>query len=146
MSEARSGWGGEVWLSSDDNPANYFELVEVVEFDVPDDQADEAEVTHLKSPDKRKEFIRTLLDGGTVAVILNYVPLGATNTRIVAAKEAGDVRAVMFTIPDAAGVPEYKYETFCFVKGHKPGKLTAGGKIDATLTLRITGAQSQGAV
>ena len=79
MSEARKGWGGEFHLSTDDDPANYDEMVEVVSFGLPDDQSDEIEVTHLKSPNKRKEFISGLTDGGEVEVSLNYIPGSATD-------------------------------------------------------------------
>ncbi len=146
MSEARIGWGGEFHLSTDETPSNYFELVEVVSFGLPNDQADEVEVTHLKSPNKRKEYIRGLLDGGEVEVSLNYDPGSATDLAIVDARDTGDVRAIKFVLPDQTGEPEWEIETFGFVKGYARGPVQAGEKIESTVTIRITGAQEEQAV
>lgn len=145
MSEARIGWGGEVQLSSSSSAAGLVELSEVVSFGLPDDQADEVEVTHLKSPDKRKEFISGLTDGGEVEVSLNYVPGGTTDILVRDAKDSGDTRAVRFIIPDELGVAEWQITTACFVKGYSRGPVSAGEKIAATIRLRITGAQNEAA-
>lgn len=145
MSEARIGWGGECQLGASSSVASLVELEEVTSFGLPDDQADEVEVTHLKSPDRRKEFISGLTDGGEVEVSLNYVPGSATDVLIRDAKDAGDTRAVRFIIPDEQGVAEWQITTQCFVKGYSRGPVTAGEKIAATVRLRITGAQSEAA-
>lgn len=144
-SDARIGWGGEFHLSSDATTGNLFELVEVVTFGLPNDQADEVEVTHLKSPQKRKEFIRGLIDGGEVEVSLNYAPGSATDVAVRNAQAAGNSRALRFVLPDQAGDPEWEIDTFGFVKGYARGPIAAGEKIEATITVRISGAQSESA-
>jgi len=144
-SDARIGWGGEVHLSTDNTTANLAELVEVISFGLPDQDVAEVEVTHLKSPGRYREFIAGLADRGSVEVTLNYVPGSATDVLITAAREAGDTRAVRFVIPDQAGDPEWQIDTFAFVQGYARGPVTAGDKIEATLRLRITGDQTEGA-
>lgn len=146
MTEARIGWGGEVWLSTDLTSGNLVELDEVVSFDPPSDEADEVEATHLKSPDKRKEFLRGLIDGGEATVPINYIPASDTHTLLLAAKAAGDARYVRFVIPDEAGDPEWKIDTYAWVKRFSPGTVAAGDKIEGMLTLRVTGAQTESAV
>ena len=121
MSEARIGWGGEFQLSSSDAVGDLVEIGEVVSFGLPDDQLDEVEVT------------------------LNYVPGSASDIMIRAAKEAGDVRAVRFIIPDTDGTPAWQITTSGFVKGYARGPISAGDKIEATLRIRITGAQTEAA-
>lgn len=145
MSEARIGWGGEFQLSSSDAVGDLVEIGEVVSFGLPDDQLDEVEVTHLKSPSRRREFISGLQDGGEIEVTLNYVPGSASDIMIRAAKEAGDVRAVRFIIPDTDGTPAWQITTSGFVKGYARGPISAGDKIEATLRIRITGAQTEAA-
>lgn len=142
-SDARIGWGGAVHLSTDATVLNLTELVEVVSFGLPDEEVDEVEVTHLKSPDKRREFIAGLSDGGEVEVTLNYVPGSATDVLIRAAKAAGDTRAVRFVIPDEDGTPGWQIDTFAFVKGYSRGPVAAGDKIESTVRFRITGAQTE---
>lgn len=144
-SEARIGWGGEFHLSTDNTAANLDEMVEVVSFGLPDDEVEEVEVTHLKSPNRRREFISGLQDGGEVEVTLNYVPGSATDAAIRAAKAAGDVRAIRFIIPDTDGTPDWQIDTFGFVKGYARGPIAAGDKIEATVRIRVTGAQTEAA-
>lgn len=139
MTDARAGWGGEVHLSTDETEANLAELVEVVSFGLPDADVQEIEVTHLKSPNRRREFIAGMTDGGEVEVTLNYVPGSATDTLITAARDAGTTRAIRFVIPDQAGDPDWQVDTFAFVKGYAKGPVVADGKIEATLRLRVTG-------
>lgn len=145
MSDATIGWGGEFWLSSDNTTGNLVEMVEVVSFGLPNDQADEVDVTHLKSPDRRKEYILGLKDGGEVQVSLNYVPGSATDIAIRDAKDGQDVRAVRFIVPDQSGDPAWQIDAFALVRGYERGPVAAGDKVAATITLRITGAQTEGA-
>jgi hypothetical protein len=147
MTAARIGWGGKVYLSTDGTEANLTQLSEVVDTAFPQDQADEVDATHLLSPGRRKEFISGLIDAGSVTVTLNYVPGGATDLLLTAAKENGTTRKVRFEIPDdtGTGAIEWNVTTSCFVKQYAPDKMAAGEKITATAVLRITGAQEQGA-
>lgn len=146
MTEARIGWGGEVHLSSDNTEANLTELSEVVECTFPQDETDEVDATHLKSPGRRREFIAGMIDGGEVTVTLNYVPGGATDLLLTAAKTTGDTRKVKFVIPDESGTgtADWNMVTSCFVKKYAPDTMSPDAKITATATLRITGDLEQG--
>lgn len=145
MSEARIGWGGELQLGLTTAAASLVEIGEVREFNLPAEEADEAEVTHLKSPNRRKEFIAGLLDAGTVEATVNYVPGGASDLLLSAARDAGDTRAVRFIIPDETGSPEWQITTSGFVKRYSPNAVTPGEPITATVAIRVTGARSEGA-
>src|SRR5688500_7097059 len=94
MSEARIGWGGELWVSTDNTEANLVELAEVRDVSFPQDEADEHEVTHLKSPGRRKEFIQGLIDGGEMTATVNYDPGSATDLLLTAAKTTGTTRKI----------------------------------------------------
>lgn len=145
-SEARIGWGGGVLLSTDLTEGNLTDLGEVIDTDFPQDEADEEEVTHLKSPGRRKEFIAGLIDANAVSATMNYVPGSATDLLLTNAKEDGTKRKIRFVIPadDGSGDPDWNITTTCFVKKYGPDKMTTG-KITATAIFRITGAQEQGA-
>lgn len=140
MSDAKTGWGGEVHLH---NGTALTELVEVVSFGLPDDETDEVEVTHLKSPGRRKEFISGLTDGGEVEVELNYIPGSPTDILIRAARAAGDTRAVKFVVPD--GDSNWEVTTTAFVRGYGRGPIAAGDRMNATVRLRISGAATEAA-
>lgn len=143
--EARIGWGAELQLGLDENASSLVELGEVISFNLPSDEADEVEATHLKSPNRRKEFISGLIDGGQVEATLNYVPGSATDLLLAAAAAAGDTRAVRFIIPDQTGTAAWQVTTAGFVKRYSANEVAAGDKITATVVIRVTGAKQEAA-
>jgi hypothetical protein len=146
MTDARIGWGGELHVSSDNTEANLVELAEVRDVGFPQDEADEHEVTHLKSPNRRKEFIQGLIDGGEFAATLNYVPGSATDLLLTAAKDAGTTRKIKIVIPDESGTgaADWNIVTSAFVKRYAPDTMEPNAPITATASFRVTGAYEQG--
>ena len=144
-SDARIGWGGEVQLGLTEDAGSLVELEEVRSCTLPSDEADEHEVTHLKSPGKRKEFIGGMIDAGDMTISLNYVPGGATDLLLTAALAAGDTRAVRVIIPDQTGAPAWQATMAGFVKRYAPDNIEPNAPITATAVIRITGAKSQAA-
>jgi hypothetical protein len=144
--EARIGWGGKVYVSTDSTEANLVQLGEVTDCTFPTDEVDEVEATHLQSPNKRREYISGLRDGGECTVNLNYVPGGATDLLLTAALETGTTRSVRFVIPseDGTGTADWNITTSGFVKRYAPEGMAPGEKMTAVAVLRITGAQEQG--
>lgn len=147
MTDARIGWGGELHLSTDNTEPNLVELSEVTSVGFPQDEADEHEVTHLKSPGRRKEFIQGLIDGGEFTATLNYVPGGATDLLLTAAKETGDTRKAKIIIPDESGTgtADWNMVFSVFVKRYAPDSMEPNAPISATVVFRVTGAVEQGA-
>lgn len=136
--EASIGWGGEVFISTDATIANLEELVQVVSFGLPSNETDRVETTHLKSPNRRREYTSGLVDGGEVSVTLNFRPGSDTDLLLTAAQLEGDERAVRFNVPHL-GVPAWSYMTTAIVTGYDAGEVTADGKMEATVTLAISG-------
>jgi hypothetical protein len=145
MTDARIGWGAEVQLSTSSSAAGLVELGEVRSFTLPQDEADEHEVTHLKSPERRKEFIQGMIDGGEGTATINYVPGSATDLLLTDAQEDGTTRAVRFIIPDQTGTAAWQITTSGFVKRYAPDTVEPNAPITASLTIRFTGAKSQAA-
>lgn len=145
MTDARIGWGAELQLGLTEAAGSLVELGEVRSFNLPSDEADEHEVTHLKSPERRKEYISGLIDSGEVSATLNYVPGSATDLMLTTAAEDGDTRAVRFIIPDQTGTAAWQITTSGFVKRYTPDNVEPNAPITATLVLRITGGKTQAA-
>lgn len=146
MTEARIGWGGEVHVSTDNTEANLVELSEVLSVGFPQDETDEHEVTHLKSPNRYKEFIQGLIDAGEIPLSLNYDPGGATDLLLTAAKAAGTHRKCRIVVPDTsgAGTADWNFTFSVFVKKYSPDSMEPNAPITASATLRVTGAVEQG--
>jgi hypothetical protein len=146
MTDARIGWGGELWLATDNTETTLTELAEVRECGFPQDETDESEATHLKSPGRRREFKAGLIDGGEFTATLNYVPGSATDLLLTAAKVAGDTRKIKIVIPDESGTgaADWNFVTSAFIKRYAPDSMVPGEVITATATFRVTGDLEQG--
>jgi len=136
---ASTGYNGEVHLSTDDTAGNLAELVQVVSFSLPSDTSERVETTHLKSPNRRREYTSGMIDGGEVEATLNFRPGSDTDLAIEEALASGDERAARFVIPEL-GTPTYQYDTTVVVTGYDKGEVVADGKMEATVTMAISGA------
>lgn len=139
------GWGGEVWLSTDETEANLVELVHVTGFGIPEVEVDQEEATHLKSPGGYKEWMDGLRDGGTVAINLNFRPGSDTDTMIDTWQDARGPRMIQFVVP-LQGVPVKSYTALVIFAGYSPGEVTPGAKMEATLSVKISGALTRAAI
>lgn len=142
---ARIGWGGELQIGLSSAAASLVEIEEIRSVTLGSDEADEHEVTHLKSPNRRKEFISGLIDAGELTASMNYVPGGASDILLTAAATAGNTRAVRIIIPGQTGVAEWQITTEGFVKRYAPDNVEPNAPITASLTVRLTGAKTQAA-
>jgi predicted secreted protein len=140
MTAAKTGWGGEFHLH---NGTVLFELVEVVSFTLPNGTSETVEATHLKSPNRRREYIAGMIEDGELEVVLNYVPGSTTDTLILDALADGDARAFMAVIPRATA--DWEIEGTVIATGYDRGEVVADGKMEATVTFRLTGATTEAA-
>jgi hypothetical protein len=147
MSNARIGWGGKLYLSTNNTEAGLVQLQEVRSCGFPQDTTDEVEVTHLLSPNRRKEYIQGLIDGGEFNATFNYDPGSATDLALTNAKELGTVRKVRVEVPDESGTGsiDWNFTFSAFVKKYSPDSMEPNAAIQATATFRITGDVEQGA-
>lgn len=141
MTLAKTGWGGQFWL---DNAAGTLtELVEVVSFGLPNSESETVEATHLKSPNRRREYIVGMIEDGELEVVINYVPGGVSDVLIRAALADGVARTYKAVVPRETANWEISGESI--VTGWDRGEVVADGKMEATLTLRLTGAVTEAA-
>ena len=147
MTEARIGWGGKLYLATDNTEATLTLLSEVRECGFPQDETDELEATHLNSPSRYKEFVQGLIDAGEFTASTNYDPGSATDLLLTAAKAAGTTRKARIVVPDndGLGTAAWNFTFSCFVKKYAPDTMAPNDIITATATFRVTGAVEQGA-
>lgn len=145
--EARIGWGGKLYVSTDNTEANLTEITEVVECGFPADEVDEIEATHLQSPGRRKEYVAGLIDGGEFTATRNFIPGDASDLLLADALADGTTRKVRIVVPDnsGTGAADWNFVVSAFVKKYAPDNMTAGEVIRSTITFRVTGSLEQGA-
>jgi hypothetical protein len=136
MSDARIGYGLtlEVGTTPSQTPV-YFELAEVTSFQPPQSTIDDIEVTHMKSPQRRREYIPGLTDSGQASATMNYVPASATDVFLEGWRASGETRKVRGTYEDGSRV-----EFTAYVSTYSPDNIPVDGKMSATLNMKVTGA------
>ena len=144
MAGETTGWGTDFKLHNGADPGALVALEGVFEISAPSEEADDVEITHFKSPARRREYIRGLIETGEIEVQMNYVPGSATDTLCRAALAAGDNRAFELVLPDEAGDPAWEITGTAYAKSYERA-IPLEDKLSATLTLKVTGATSEGA-
>lgn len=113
----------------------YTTIAEVQSFDGPSATLDMIEATHMESPDYYREYIPGLKDGGDLSLSLNYLPSNTTQNVL---QEDLDNRTkqywkVVWTDAVSSEATFRGYVTNFGQSGSMDGKL------DASITIRITG-------
>ncbi|MEN2748184.1 phage tail tube protein [Sphingomonas sp. T9W2] len=139
-SEAQIGWGTEFWLA---NAAGVLtELDEVVEVPFAEEVADDVEVTHMKSPGRRKEYKTGLIEPGEGTLMVNYIPGSPTDLLLAAAHQDGKVRAYKSVLLTEDGT--WEIEGFLIVKS-RPRAVPIGDRKTQSIAVRFTGATTEAA-
>ncbi|WP_414896847.1 phage tail tube protein [Rhodovulum sp. YEN HP10] len=136
MSEADIAWGYGVEVAEDAAATTFLELAEVKSVSLPDQQRDEHEATHMKSPNRTKEFRPGLLDPGECSVTMNWVEGSATDTLLIGMKASGNVRQIRVSFP---GGTVWTFEGW--LKSYVP-PATVGEFQEITAAFRVTGSLS----
>jgi len=136
-SEARIGAGTEFWLAGADG--TLVELDEVTEIPFAEETRDDVEVTHFKSPGRRKEYKGGMIEPGEGTITLNYIPGSPTDAIVREAHAAGTVRAYRAILPDEAGNPAWQIDGFLIVKS-RGRNVPIGDRMTQSVSVRFTGA------
>ena len=135
MTDARIGYGAEVWL---DNASGVLtQLDECIAISLPNSQVEDVEATHMLSANRRREYVAGLIDDGEGTFEFNLVPGGTTDLLIQAGLDDGVARDYEVVIPD--GAFGQKFAGTCFVKGYERN-VPIDDRMTATMTLRFSGA------
>lgn len=134
--EASTGWGGEVWISTDTTTANLEELVEVRSFTPGNPTSERVETTTLKAAGRRRTFTKGLIDSGEASVVLNARRGSDTFALIKAALlDSGD-RLIRFNYPEL-GVLTWTDDVLGEVTSVDEGDVTPDGNMEITVTISL---------
>jgi len=122
------------------SPDAYTVLGEVTNIEPASDSIDQEDVTHMASPNRRREFIAGLIDGGEATVEFNFVPGSATDILLRAHMAAGTVANHRITFPAAPSTPTVRHRLVvpCFITAYNRSAPLAT-KMVATITLKRSG-------
>ena len=134
--EASTGWGGEVWLSTDDTAANLTELVEVRSFTPGSSTVERVETTTLKTPNRRRTYTKGLIDSGEAEIVLNARRGSDTYTLLKAAQTDAGERYVRFNYPEL-GTLVWTQDVMGAVTNIDEGEVTPDGNMELTVTVAL---------
>lgn len=109
MPDGMIGYGSTIRVGRGATPT-WTEIKLIGDITLPDEQVDEVEITHMKSPGRRRQFIAGLIDGGEVTVPMNYIPGSPTDVLLQELKASGEEVILEFTVTEG-GTPE-QYAAF----------------------------------
>lgn len=137
MTAANIGYGSTVEVEDSSSPPQFVSLGEVTDITPPSSTVDQVDVTHMLSPNRRREFIDGLIDPGECSFTINYVPgsdgdnvlLGILNTPVGESR----VRGVRITYPNGV------IDTFdANLQSYEP-TIPTDDKMTAAVSFRVTG-------
>lgn len=142
-SAAMLGYGSifEIATSSA-SPTNFISLGEVFNITPPSANVDPVDVTHMQSPDRRREFISGLIDGGECSFEMNYVPGsdGDDELHEILELPVGESRrrSCRITYPnDVTHTFDAELQTY-------EASVPTDDKMTATVSFKVTGAITRG--
>lgn len=132
--EASIGHGSLFERSSNGLSTGVFSTVgEVLDIAPPSMTRDVVDATHMQSPERWREYIAGLKDGGEVSVEVNFVPGNAATTAALADLNTDTPGYYKITFPD-----DTEWGFAAFMTGIEPGD-PLDDKMTATFTFKLTG-------
>ena len=134
--EASTGWGGEVWISTDNTVANLVELVDVRSFTPGSPTSERVETTTLKSPGRRRTFTKGLIDSGEASIVLNARRGSDTYALLKAALASAGERYCRFNYPEL-GTLVWTDDVMGEITSIDEGEVNADGNMEITVTVAL---------
>lgn len=135
--QANIGYGSIFAIENDASPAVYVALAEIFNITPPSMNADMIDVSHMQSPDRRREFISGLIDPGECSFEMNYVPGSASDIRLneILDMPVGQARRKSCRIT----YPNSVTHTFDGELQNYEPTVPTDDKMTATVTFKVTG-------
>lgn len=84
--EASIGYGITFEMTDIATPTDFTYIQEIKDVTPPSEETDQADASHMQSPNRTREFIDGLTDPGEASFEMNYVPGSASDKALIAAK------------------------------------------------------------
>lgn len=134
--EASTGWGGEVWISTDGTVGNLAELLEVRMFKPGSPTSERVETTTLKAPNRRRTYTKGMIDSGEAEVTINARRGSSTYALLKAALNGTSERYVRFNFPEL-GTLVWTDDVMGEVLTLDEGEVSPDGNMEITVTIAV---------
>lgn len=137
-SEALTGYGTGFFLTVG---GTKIEIDEVTKVPFAEETADSIEVTHYKSPNRRKEYKAGMIESGEDTLELNYIPGSPTDVAIRTAHNTGEVCPYETYLP-APDNKWWKVSGFLIVLA-RGRAVPMNDRMTQSVSVRFTGASAE---
>jgi hypothetical protein len=137
------GYGSSFEIATSGNsPSDLISLGEIYNITPPSAVVDQIDVTHMQSPNRRREFIAGLVDGGETSFEMNYIPgsIGDTELHEILDTPVGQTRRRTARIRYPNGVTH----TFEVELQRYESAVPTDDKMSSTVTFKVTGPITRG--
>jgi hypothetical protein len=143
MSTARIGYKSRLAYEDSPGAGTYTEIANIRTCKPGDPQADEIEFTNQDSLNFRKEFMLTMIDGGSVTCEGNYLPENVTHQQLRILRDNQAMINWRINIRDATLGSVIQTITFAGqVKSFTLGELAPNSLQSYALSVRVSGAET----
>lgn len=139
MPETNALLGYGILYEISDGAGGWTEVAEVTDLAPPNQQVEEVEASHLRSPGKTREFIPGWNDPGEASLTINWIPGDGTDTLIRGLKATAARRSHRITWPNG-----FTWTFSGFIKGFEPAS-PMDDRMTGVVAIRVTGDTSYGA-
>ena len=136
MSDAKIGHSITFKIQNAASPVAMVSIGEVESLSMPALARDAVEVTHMSSPEKWREFIAGLKDGGEVTAEIHFVPGSVGALLLMAQFDTDDPSVCEIGLPMFS--PAYEWNFNAILTGLPP-EASVDGKQTASVTFKVTG-------
>lgn len=138
MSDAMIGYDSSYAISNGDSPETFQQIGEVFNITPGEETTDRVDVTHYKSPDRRREFVAGLIDPGEATFEINWVPGNETDEFLRDLRTSGESRTHKIRFPNGVTV------SFDAIILSYSKAIPLDDKMTATITVAVSGAETWG--
>lgn len=140
MTDALIGAGATFGRGDGASPEGFTSIAEVTSIGGPALGLGSVEATHLTSPNKWKEYIPGMLEGGEVTLELNFLPGNATQSDtsggLLNDMRTRAINNYQIAFPDS---PSTQWIVPAFVTAFEPTTPVGDEKLAASVTLKVSG-------
>ncbi|MEF2551990.1 phage tail tube protein [Aurantimonas sp. A2-1-M11] len=136
MSDALIGYLSKYSIHDGLDPGALTEIGEVTEITPGEESTDRVDVTHMQSPDRRREFISGLIDPGEASFTINWVPGSATDVFLRELQASGETRQHQIEFPNGVTV-SFDATLLTYSKA-----IPIDDRMTATITVAPSGAET----
>lgn len=133
MSNAMSSANTYISVGDGSSPISYTEIGEIRQIGGPNETSEEIDVTHLRSPGRRREYIQSFLNAGELPLTANWLPTSTSHQTLKQLYGSGEVRGWKINYPNGA---VQLFHGFVKAVG---STAQVGNAVEGNFTIRITG-------